>query len=50
MPKKKGGFSGILPIVLCALKEFKTDSTRLAYCPEDAVLAEVAPAAFGTLR
>jgi len=25
-------------------------STELAYCPEVAVLAEVAPAAFGTLR
>jgi hypothetical protein len=34
----------------CAPKELNANFCGSAYCPEVAVLAEAAPAAFGTLR
>src|SRR4029077_4639832 len=48
--RKKGGFSGILPVLLCAQGVERKLLCRSVYCPEVAVLAEAAPAAFGTLR
>jgi hypothetical protein len=47
---KKGGDSLESSPVLCAPRSRCSAPAELAYCPDVAVLAEVAPAAFGTLR
>jgi hypothetical protein len=48
--KKKREDSLESSLCCCAVKELKLTSVKLAYCPEVAVLAEAAPADFGTLR
>src|SRR6266566_4005916 len=47
---KKGGDSFESSPVLCAPRSRCSAPAELAYCPDVAVLAEVAPPAFGTLR